>query len=78
MFLHLSVSHSVHGGGAASGLRGGWGVVGCVCVTISGMDGLSATPPGQTPPPLGRHPPLADTPFCPVHAGIQCPTLCML
>ena len=67
MFLHLSVSHSVHFTGGA------------MSATPPGRHPLRAdTPPGQTPPcPVhaGIHTPLPsacwDTPPCAVHAGIQ-------
>ena len=68
MFLHLSVSHSVHRGGGASVHAGSR-------PTSPGADPLGAdTPPGaNTSPsradPLGADiPPGADTP-CAVHAG---------
>ena len=66
MFLHLSVSHSVHG----------------VCIPACiGADTPSPwqTPPGQTPPLLGRHPPGQTHPLPPgqippsMHAGIHTP-----
>ena len=72
MFLHLSVSHSVHGGGSAS--------------VHAGIHPPGQTPPpgrhrpGQTHQPPGRwaDTPLPstcwDTPPCPVHAGIDMAT----
>ena len=77
MFLHLSVSHSVH--------------MGCVSQHALGQTPLGQTPPGQTLPGryppgrhllgrhlLGRHPPaqcmLGYTHLpCPVYAGIHTP-----
>ena len=54
------------------------------CLSFCSQDGVSATPPRQTP--LGRHPhPPGQTPrpmhagiHCPVHAGIHPPAQCML
>ena len=64
MFLHLSVSHFVQGGGLplVPGVGGGTDTA------------LGRHPPGQTLPlgrqPPGQTPPWVDTPF-PVHAGIH-------
>ena len=67
MFLHLSVSHSVHRGVSASGPRG-WDVATHPPGRHSPWaDTPGQTPPGQTPP--WANTPLADTP-CPVHVGI--------
>ena len=63
MFLHLSVSHSVHRTGSG------------VSVSVhAGIPPPTPTPPGQ----LGRHPPWqtppGQTPLCSVHAGIDMAT----
>ena len=67
MFLHLSVSHSVHRGVSASVHAG-------IYYPLLGRHPLGRHPPGQTPPcPVhaGIHTP------CPLHAGIHI-TQCML
>ena len=71
MFLHLSVSHSVHRLPLVRGGRwsGGGGVCDCLWYWAN-------------TPPLGRHTLLPsacwDTMPYPVHAGIHTPTQCML
>ena len=60
MFLHLSVSHSVHGGVSASvdaGIHTPW------ADTPLGQTPPADTPPGQTAPLLGRHPPPSRGPL---------------
>ena len=61
MFLHLSVSHSVHRGGSASGSGGGVCHTPPCADTPLGRYPLSRHTPGQTFP-LARHPPLGQTP----------------
>ena len=66
IFLHLSVSHSVHGGGVSA-----WAPL--PRQTPPGQTPPRQTPPGQTP--SGRQPLQADTPQADNHYSRQIPSI---